>query len=116
MPLDKIIDKIVALGIPGLVLLIVIETMGVAGGAAIVAALAFLGGPFGMIGGITALGLIVLISQALAKYGIEKVVMGVVAGLKAKGFTTSQIKETVNKYPISKSLKLKIAGMLGDGE
>jgi hypothetical protein len=114
MPFDKIIDKIVALGIPGLVLLIVIETMGVAGGAAIVTALAFLGGPFGMLGGITALGLILLISQALAKYGIEKIVMGVVAGLKEKGLRIDQIIDTVNKYPISKSLKLKIAGMLGE--
>src|SRR5271157_4858495 len=115
MPLDKIIDKIVALGVPGLVLVIVIATMGVSGGAAIVAALAVLGGPFGMIGGIAALGLILLISEALAKYGMEKIVVGVVAGLKKKGFTISQIKETIKKYPISKSLKLKIIGMLSEG-
>ena len=115
LPLDKIIDKIVALGIPGLVMLIVIETAGVAGGAAIVAGLALLGGPLGMIGGIAALGLILLISKAIATYGIEKIVMGVVAGLKKKGFTVNQIKDEVKKYPISKSLKLKIAGMLSEG-
>ena len=39
MPLDKVAEKIVALGVPGLVLVIVIAAVGPAGGAAIVTAL-----------------------------------------------------------------------------
>jgi len=44
LSLDKIAEKIAALGIPGLILVIAIATSGLAGGAAIVAALATLGG------------------------------------------------------------------------
>ena len=45
VPMDKIVDKIVALGVPGLVLLVAIGTTGLAGGAAVVAALALARGP-----------------------------------------------------------------------
>jgi len=81
LTLDSVIEKIVALGVPGLVLVIVIATTGLAGGAAIVAALAALGGPFGMMGGIAVLGLLVLISRAIAEYGVETVANRVIDGL-----------------------------------
>ncbi|MFC1604405.1 hypothetical protein ACFL5F_05185 [Planctomycetota bacterium] len=70
--LDKVVTKIVALGVPGLVLLVAMAASGWAGGAAIVTALAILGGPLGMLGGIFVLGVLVLISNALAKYGFRK--------------------------------------------
>jgi hypothetical protein len=70
--LDKVVEKIVALGVPGLVLLVVMAASGWAGGAAIVTALSMLGGPAGMLGGLLCLGVMVLISHALAKYGFEK--------------------------------------------
>ena len=113
MPLDKIIDKIAALGIPGIVLVIIISTTGLAGGAALVAALAVLGGPLGMMGGIAALGLMVLISKAITTYGIEKIVQGVVGRLKGKGLSKDKIKTEIEKYPISKAMKYKIIGMIG---
>ena len=50
--LDTVAEKIAALGVPGLVLIITISSVGLAGGAAIVTALATLGGPLGMMGGI----------------------------------------------------------------
>lgn len=112
LPLDKVIDKVVGLGVPGLVLIIAIEATGLAGGAAIVAALSFLGGPFGMIGGFAALALILLISQAIAKYGISKIVEGVVHGLEKKGIARDEIKRKVNAYPISKDLKRKLSEYL----
>ena len=59
-PFDKLIARLVALGIPALVLIAAIASTGLAGGAAIVAALAMLGGPFGMMGGV-----LVLISAVL---------------------------------------------------
>jgi uncharacterized membrane protein len=110
--MDKVIDKIVALGIPGLVLLIAVSTSGLAGGAAIVAALATLGGPLGMVGGIFLLGLLVLISNGLARYGFEKIFVGVINGLKKKGISKKEIKEKVEKYPISKELKQKLINLL----
>src|SRR5690242_20926998 len=52
---QKTVSNLVGLGIPGLILLAVIATTGYAGAAAITTALATLGGPFGMLGGIAAL-------------------------------------------------------------
>ncbi|MFM6039787.1 MAG: hypothetical protein ACKPBB_18935 [Sphaerospermopsis kisseleviana] len=49
--MDKIVDKIAALGVPGLVLVVAMAFTGWAGAAAITTGLAVLGGPFGMLGG-----------------------------------------------------------------
>ena len=59
--MDKLVDKIVALGVPGLVLLIAMSATGWAGAAALTTALAALGGPLGMLGGIAVLGMLSLI-------------------------------------------------------
>ena len=53
IPIDKVAEKIAALGIPGLVLLVAMAGSGFSGRAAIVVALATLGGPLGMLGGIS---------------------------------------------------------------
>ena len=106
--MDKLIAKIVALGVPGLILLIVISTSGLAGGAAIVAALATLGGPLGMIGGIGLLGLLVLISNGISEYGFEAIFKGVIKGMKEKGMTKEEVIAKVKSYPISKKLKLTL--------
>lgn len=107
LSLDKIAEKIAALGVPGLILAIAIATSGLAGGAAIVAALAALGGPLGMIGGIALLGILVLISNAIATYGAEAVVKKVIANLKKKGMNKEDVLKKIDSYPISMGLKLK---------
>lgn len=106
--MDEVVDKIVALGVPGLVLLIAISTSGVAGGAAIVTSLAMLGGPFGMLGGFVTLALMGLISQAIAKYGVERIFRQVVNGLREKGHSKAEIRDKINEYPITKNLKRTI--------
>ena len=106
--MDKIISKIIALGIPGLVLLMVVASGGLAGGAALVAALAVLGGPLGMAGGIVALGLLVLIANAISEYGFEALYERTVAGLRAKGVSDADILRAIDKYPISRALKLSL--------
>ena len=55
--MDEVIQKVAALGLPGVVLVIVMATTGLTGAAAITTALAILGGPAGMLGGIAILGL-----------------------------------------------------------
>ena len=105
--MDKVVQKIVALGIPGLILVVAVSTSGLAGGAAIVAALATLGGPLGMIGGLIALGLLALISDALTKYGFDKLFGAVVERLKRDGLSTEEIRIKVNSYPITSELKKK---------
>ena len=107
-PLDKIVAILVGFGIPGLVLLIAVATAGVAGGAAVVVALAVLGGPFGMLGGIGLLGVVLLISKALAEYGLERILRRVLAGLKQKGHSKAAILKAISSYPISRSLKAKL--------
>jgi len=110
--LDKVVCKIVALGVPGLVLLVAIAASGWAGAAAITTALAILGGPLGMLGGIALLMVLVLISHALAKYGFEKVFEASVKGFEQKGMSREEILRRVERYPISKELKLKIRVLL----
>ncbi|MEM9009274.1 MAG: hypothetical protein AAGE59_37955 [Cyanobacteria bacterium P01_F01_bin.86] len=110
--MDQIVDKIAALGVPGLVLLVAMAVTGWAGAAAITAALAMLGGPFGMLGGIAVLGLLGLISRGLTEYGFEKIFQAVVDELRKKGKSTSDIEREVSSYPISRDLKLKVKDYL----
>lgn len=106
--MDKIINKIAALGVPGLILLVAMAVSGWAGAAAITTALASLGGPFGMLGGVAVLGILALISQGLTEYGFETIFRGVVDKLIKQGMSLEEIQKQVNKYPISKQLKQKI--------
>ena len=78
---------------------------GFAGAAALTTALAALGGPVGMLGGIAMLGLLVVISKALTEYGIEAIFKAVLAELRKKGKSKEDILRQVDGYPISKELK-----------
>lgn len=106
--MDRIVDKIAALGVPGLVLLVAMAVSGFAGAAAVTAALAALGGPLGMLGGIAVLILLALISKGLAKYGFEALFKATVERLRKNGISKSDIKQKIQNYPISKSLKANI--------
>lgn len=105
--MDKIVAKIAALGVPGLVLVIAIGATGLAGGAAITAALAALG-PGGMIGGIATLGVLGLISEGIAKYGMDAIFSAVVIELYKRGETKESILNIIQKYPVSKDLKRRL--------
>ncbi|MDJ0568061.1 MAG: hypothetical protein WBM44_02185 [Waterburya sp.] len=114
--MDTIVNQIVALGVPGLVLLVAMAVTGWAGAAAITAGLAMLGGPFGMLGGIAVLGILAMISKGLAEYGFEAIFTATVEELKKKGKTTSEIENEINSYPISRELKLKIKEYLSESK
>lgn len=105
MKMDKLIARIAALGIPGLILFVAISATGFAGAAAITAALAALGGPLGMLGGIAVLGLLVVMSNGITEFGFGAVYKGVVNELKKKGLTETEILKAVDGYPISAHLK-----------
>jgi hypothetical protein len=106
--MDKVVDKIAALGVPGIVLLVAMGATGWAGAAAVTAALAALGGPLGMLGGIALLGVMALVSKGIATYGFEKVFIATVNRLREKGTSKDEIKTKIQGYPISRELKLKI--------
>lgn len=105
--MEKIVSKIAALGVPGLVLVIAISATGLSGAAAITAALAALG-PFGMLGGIATLGVISLASHGLVEFGFDTIFVAVVKELYKKGECKDSILTKINKYPVSKSLKRKL--------
>lgn len=102
---DELIGKISQLGIPALVLIVAIEITGLVGAAAITAGLASLGGPFGMLGGIAALGLLVVISKGVGKFGFKAVFEGVLLNLYKKRHSKEEIISKINKYKISTKMK-----------
>ena len=105
--MDKIVSKIAALGVPGLVLTVAIGATGLAGGAAITTALAAIG-PGGMIGGLVTLGVIGLISEGISKYGVDAIFSAMVKELYRRGETKEKLKQKIKRYPISKDLKRKL--------
>ena len=105
--MDKIVGKVAALGVPGLILVTAIGATGLAGGAALTTALAALG-PGGMIGGIITLGVIGLVSEGIAEFGFDAVFNAVVKELYKRGATKESILNKIEKYPVSKGLKRKL--------
>jgi len=85
-------------------------TTGLAGGAAIVAALATLGSPLGgMMVGLAVLGVLVLISNAIGEYGVEVVANRVIQGLLKNGMSKKEIIQKIDGYWfLSSSLKRKM--------
>ncbi|MBD5234201.1 MAG: hypothetical protein HDS65_08505 [Bacteroidales bacterium] len=105
--MDKIVHKVAALGVPGLILTVAIAATGLTGAAAITAALAALG-PGGMIGGIVTLGVAGVIAHGISEYGFDAIFKAVMKELYKKGESKSSLIAKVQRYPISKSLKLKV--------
>ena len=105
--MEKIISKIAGLGIPGLILMVAIEATGLAGAAAITAALAALG-PGGMLGGVALLCAAGLVADALAEYGFSAIFEAVIRELYVRGETKDTIRAKIARYPVSKALKAKL--------
>jgi len=111
--MDKVVQKLVAMGVPGLVLLAIAATTGLAGGAALITALSVMGGPFGLLGGVAAIGLLALAVDAVAEYGFEKIGNEVVKGLQEDGLSKQEIRKKINGYSmLSQDLKNKILKVL----
>ncbi|KJU85682.1 membrane protein [Candidatus Magnetobacterium bavaricum] len=111
IPLDTVIEKIAALGVPGVVFMVAIAASGWTGAAAIaiggytgiaaiVVALATLGGPLGILGGVGVLALLPILINALSKYGLEAIFEGVIHKLLKNGMSVDEIKDKINSYPI----------------
>jgi len=112
VPLDAVISKLAGLGVPGLVLVLVMASTGFAGAAAITTALAALGGPLGMLGGIATLGVLLMLSHALTEYGFDKVFTGVVEKLHKDGVSNEEILKKIGNYPLGATLKRKLRELL----
>ena len=128
--MDKIIDKIIALGVQGLVLLVAIHVAGFARAAALTTRLAVLGSlrspfpppfppppppPFPFpLGMIWYWYLLALIAKGISDYGFEKIYRGVIDRMKAQGKTKGAILRQIDGYLISGSLKAKLKSYIRD--
>lgn len=104
--MDQIVNKIVGLGVPGIMLMVAISMTGLSGAAAITAALALLG-PGGMIGGIITLVVAGFVASSIAEYGFDALFSAVIRKMIEKGETKESIKIKIEKGPWSKKLKAK---------
>lgn len=111
VPLEVIVSKIAALGVPGIILTLTKAATGYSGAAAMTTALAAIG-PGGMFGGVVTLVLTGLVVQGITEYGTDAILSGVIKELYKNGDTKESIKRKIKKYPISKKLKLKLYNTL----
>lgn len=105
--MNRLVEKLAAVGVPAIILIVAISASGLSGAAAITAGLAALG-PGGMIGGIVFLAIAGIASEAITKYGFEAIFKAVLKELYKNGESKESIKNKIETYPITKSLKLKI--------
>ena len=70
------------------------------GAVTITTPLAFLGGPFGMIGGAVALTLIAAVSSMIAKVGVETLAKAVIQKLIENGESIDSIIKGINDFPM----------------
>ncbi len=108
VPFDKIVEAIAGLGVPGLVLLTAMAISGWAGAAALTTALAALGGPLGMLGGIAVLGILALAAHGLSEFGFEKIAVSVIKRLRKQGRRRADVISQIRSFPISSGMKVKI--------
>jgi hypothetical protein len=113
--MDKLVTEIASLGVPGLIFLFLIAVSGYAGAAAITTALATLGGPFGMIGGVGVLLLLTKISKGITEYGVDELAKNVVKRMIEEGKTKTSIIKEIEKFPIiSSDLKKKLCKFVSE--
>lgn len=111
--MDKVVQKLVSMGVPGLVLLGVASTTGLAGGAALITALSVMGGPFGIMGGVAAIAVLALTVDAVSEYGFKEIGKQVVKGLEKDGISKDKIRAKIDGYSMmSNSLKSKLKALV----
>ena len=104
--MNKVVEKIVSIGVPGIMLMIALSMTGLYGAAAITAALALLG-PGGMIGGVVTLLVAGAIASAISEYGFDALFRAVIKKMYRNGETKESIRAKIEKGPWSKKLKTK---------
>ncbi|HEU4321937.1 MAG TPA: hypothetical protein VFS21_02205 [Roseiflexaceae bacterium] len=115
LPLDEIGRRIAALGTPAVVFAVAVSiagSMGLFGAAAISAALAMLGGPAGMIGGLVTLGALTLIADAVGRHGIEAVLLAAFQARLEQGERIDDLFAEIDRLWITDALKLSLKHQL----
>ena len=114
--IDRIIDKLAPLGVPGLIFLVLMSFSPWAGGAAIMSTLALLGGPFGAIAGLGVLGVFSIYGKKISAFGYNRVIVLLIDRMKKQGKSADEIIQEIQKFPISDELKNKITNKIRNTE
>lgn len=115
LTLDELAHKIALIGLPALAFVVaasIASSAGLAGGAVVVAALAMLGGPVGLIGGLLTLGLLTLIADGVSKYGLNSLLLASFEARRANGISMEEIHNEIDALWISDELKYKLKTQL----
>lgn len=110
--MDEFFRKGASIGLPFIILLITMASTGLAGAAAITAALAMLG-PGGMVGGVILLGMVGLAADMLSKYGLQALLIGIYQQRRSNGESLEKLCNEIKNLPISRELKLIIRNEIG---
>lgn len=114
--MDEFAEKLAGIGIPALVFLAAMSGTGLAGAAAVTAALAALG-PGGMIGGIVTLLIMGGGISVITKYGYSAVMIATSKKIMVKqNLTKEEMYQKIDKMPITKNLKAHIKSEIDKAE
>lgn len=105
---SKVFEVIASLGVPGLVLWVLIATSGFAGGAALTSSLAFLGGPFGMLGGLGVLWILARYGKEVASIGLDG--LGILLG--KMNLSTPEAKQKIESSILPEYIKKTVSEAL----
>ena len=105
--MDKVVSSVAALAIPGVAFQMAKSATGHAGAAGTTTALKALG-PGGMAGGLATLGVVGLVSKEAVEFAFGAIYAAVVKELARRGESVDSMKERIDGYPVSRSLKLKL--------
>ena len=107
LKLERLVTETAALGVSGLILVMAVSSTGLVGAVAAAAGLAMLV-PGGMIGGMAAMGLALLISNGIAEYGLEAILEAVIKELLSEGHSKQSIKNEISKCWIATGMKHRL--------
>ncbi|MEH1772059.1 MAG: hypothetical protein V7K64_29415 [Nostoc sp.] len=108
--MDEVVKKLAGLGLPGVILVVLTAASG-GSSAAVAATLTMLGGPFGIVGAIALLGLITVVGDIIAGYGIEAILQAIYAE-RSKTELVKFLLQEIKDLPITEDLKLKLRNQL----
>ncbi|MEH2155333.1 hypothetical protein [Nostoc sp.] len=108
--MDEVVKKLAGLGLPGVILVVLTAASG-GSSAAVAATLTILGGPFGIVGAIALLGLITVVGDIIAGYGIEAILQAIYAE-RSKTELVKFLLQEIKDLPITEDLKLKLRNQL----
>ncbi|MEH1785230.1 hypothetical protein [Nostoc sp.] len=108
--MDEIVKKLAGLGLPG-VILVILLIASEGSSAAVAAIITAWGGPFGIVGGIALLGLITVVGDTIAGYGIEAILKGIYAE-RSKNESVIVLLKEIQDLSITEELKSKLKNLL----